>query len=58
VLTWWGENNMGGKQVLTCHNGKCVYLFEGAADWILFPDKLGGGGGDSGEYFHRKPKPN
>jgi hypothetical protein len=30
---------MGGKQGLTCANGKCEYLLEGSADRIKFPDK-------------------
>jgi hypothetical protein len=45
---------MGGKQGLTCANGKCGYLLQGAADRIKFP----GGGDGSGEFAHRKPKPN
>jgi hypothetical protein len=53
---------MGGKQGLTCANGKCGYLLEGSADRIKFPDKrkikkkkkLV----DLGECAQRKPKLN
>jgi hypothetical protein len=51
---------MGGKQGLTCANGKCEYLLEGAADRIIFltKGKLKKKGGDLGEFAHRKPKSN